>query len=669
MTTPVDGGGNAAIEVLKATTDRIIGTGQDQQQGKVVTKQSSNISKEQNKQQLRSGEELLAEAEARIQQSGESFDVLDVRSLRRLANSLERKLNDNLEARLKYADDPEKFMDSEVELDAEIKKLMYVSGSPELYPTMVELNVIPKLLQLMSHENSDIVADVVELLADLSENDPEEDAVEEIKVLLQDIIQHNGIEILVERLGKLHENDELEQQMIHHILQLLSNIAEIIPSAGDTIIEKTPFLKLMDKTLSSGKQFYQNKGSMIEVVANTVAVSPQARARLGSFNTMECLLKALHNYKAIKGESTRLEEEEAEFVENLADILCYCLLLPENKTNFYNNEGVQLMILLIRKRSVVARSTIRLLSYALQNFLPACEMFVDHEGLRFLFAVFMSKLKFGSKTVQEQQELEALALDMISSLLQHLPQGTRRDRVASKFVENEFEKSDRLLEIFWDTYRELQGLELMLQDFQDQSQDVGQRINELNLKLQTICLIITHLWGFGDTMLNKRIITLLHQRGYTLAHVGAVLQQRYIDVKSGLGSEDQDTVEADMRKIEQLLMTIGEELQQEDENQQPITAQSERNGLQTGGDEEEMQQPKEPEPEPLPPLPPQPPRTQKQISKPSKQREEREERKTRDVRKRAQDNAGDVDRQERSSKKRRNDYVADDRKASRNKYR
>ncbi len=47
-----------------------------------------------------------------------------------------------------------------------------------------------------------------------------------------------------------------------------------------------------------------------------------------------------------------------------------------------------------------------------------------------------------------EAEVEERSISVISSLFQGLPRGSKRDRVSSKFVENEFEKCDRLMEIF-----------------------------------------------------------------------------------------------------------------------------------------------------------------------------------------------------------------------------
>ena len=48
----------------------------------------------------------------------------------------------------------------------------------------------------------------------------------------------------------------------------------------------------------------------------------------------------------------------------------------------------------------------------------------------------------------EEAEEEERALSTIANLFQGLSRGSRRDRLSAKFVENEFEKCDRLMELY-----------------------------------------------------------------------------------------------------------------------------------------------------------------------------------------------------------------------------
>ena len=56
------------------------------------------------------------------------------------------------------------------------------------------------------------------------------------------------------------------------------------------------------------------------------------------------------------------------------------------------------------------------------------------------------KHKKGAENTEQEEEEHSVSV--ISNLFQGLSRGSRRDRVAAKFVENEFEKCDRLMELY-----------------------------------------------------------------------------------------------------------------------------------------------------------------------------------------------------------------------------
>lgn len=76
----------------------------------------------------------------------------------------EKRTLKNQEMRIKFPDNPEKFMESELELHEAIHELHVVATVPDLYPVLVQLNAIPSLLELLSHENTDISVGIVDLL-------------------------------------------------------------------------------------------------------------------------------------------------------------------------------------------------------------------------------------------------------------------------------------------------------------------------------------------------------------------------------------------------------------------------------------------------------------------------------------------------------------------------
>jgi beta-catenin-like protein 1 len=65
-----------------------------------------------------------------------------------------------------------RFIDSEADLDSAIKGLLPISQSPSLaYPELVRSGAITLLMGLLTHENMDIVIDVVELVYELTDED------------------------------------------------------------------------------------------------------------------------------------------------------------------------------------------------------------------------------------------------------------------------------------------------------------------------------------------------------------------------------------------------------------------------------------------------------------------------------------------------------------------
>ena len=106
---------------------------------------------------------------------------------------------------------------------------MQVAGSPELYPVLVDIEgCILTLLACLSHENTDIAADTLELFMELTGGgeqgclviitltltlntlfpirpDAVEEYQEEAKMLVDAMIEGNALELLVQRLLSLNE--------------------------------------------------------------------------------------------------------------------------------------------------------------------------------------------------------------------------------------------------------------------------------------------------------------------------------------------------------------------------------------------------------------------------------------------------------------------------------
>ena len=66
----------------------------------------------------------------------------------------------------------DRFIDSEADLDLALKALLPLAQAPVIaYPEMVKSGALSRLIGLLSHENADIVIDVVEVINELTDED------------------------------------------------------------------------------------------------------------------------------------------------------------------------------------------------------------------------------------------------------------------------------------------------------------------------------------------------------------------------------------------------------------------------------------------------------------------------------------------------------------------
>lgn len=80
-------------------------------------------------------------------------------------------------------------MDSEIALDAEVKALLELAASPELYPQFVRAGGPALVAQVLVHENADIALGAVDLLAEITDTDALEGAEEEAEALVGNLVR------------------------------------------------------------------------------------------------------------------------------------------------------------------------------------------------------------------------------------------------------------------------------------------------------------------------------------------------------------------------------------------------------------------------------------------------------------------------------------------------
>lgn len=162
-------------------------------------------------------------------------------------------------------------------------------------------------------------------------------------------------------------------------------------------------------------------------------------------------------------------------MENVFDALCAALTEPENKKLFLDAEGIDLMVLMMkyvncsvcesamkliwschREKKDSASQCIKVLDFTMSGAAgtTCCETFVEALGLKTLFSAFMGKTGKKGKGSASNNPASAISdetghiLGVLSSLFTNLPsESVARTRLLAKFVENDYEKVDRLLDV------------------------------------------------------------------------------------------------------------------------------------------------------------------------------------------------------------------------------
>ncbi|GMH44993.1 hypothetical protein BSKO_12950 [Bryopsis sp. KO-2023] len=490
---------------------------------------------------------LLKQAE----EQAKSFETLDSKAVRRLVLAFERKYKDNLEQRMKYSDQPERFMDSEVDLDQCVQDFLQLVNNPDLYPALVEANAIPHLLNLLTHENVDIAMDVVDLFQALTDTEDNEEWAAEFKVLVSTMLENNALELLIQRLGQLNETGEEEAGAIFNILTIIENMIDVSPEVSRLVVERKllrwMLLRLRPREFDSIKQY------VAELLAVLMQGGEYNLRMMGEMGGIDSILEGIAQFKSRDPQT----DDESEFLSNQFDALCSCLLLPENRAKFVESEGMELMLLILKQKTVARYGSIKVLEFATTQCPLACDRFVDVLGLKTLFSLFMARSRLSEKKDREKdQQAEEMLVTIIANLFQEIMKGSRRDRVAAKFVENEFEKCDRLMEIYFSYNARLGAEEARLAEMEDdllqEDEIMVARLNSGLSVLQQVCLIVAHLWSIGDLALNQRLLMLLHQKGHTLSQPRAILAEM-IDMIGGEGLER----EQQQKRLHQLLLGLG----------------------------------------------------------------------------------------------------------------
>lgn len=384
-------------------------------------------------------------------------EKIDSSWLRKLALNFEKRITKNAELRAKFEGDPQKFMGSEADLDADIKALSILTEHSELYQEFAKLGCVGSLVGLLAHENTDIAIDAVEIISELTDEDVEAEQ-DQWDAIVDAMVEADLLDLLVSNFSRLSESNESDRSGVYHALSVLENLSSR-PSLAEKIGQDTTILQwLLQRIQKRESPVSQNKQYAAEVLAILLQSSELNRTKLCDMEGVDVLLQLLSSYRKrdpIKG------TEEEEYVENVFDSLtCVADTVP-GKQKFIEAEGVELALIMLREGKMSKSRALRLLDHALGGLGGAgevCEKLVEAAGLKVIFSMFMKK--------QDGETTEHL-LGIFSSLLRNLPaQSAGRIRTLAKFVEKEYEKIVKLIALRRDYASKVQTVEAQIRNEQ-----------------------------------------------------------------------------------------------------------------------------------------------------------------------------------------------------------
>lgn len=455
-----------------------------------------------------------------VEEEETAGETLDENGLRKMILLFEKRNLRNQEMRIKFPDNPEKFMESEIDLHGIINELKVVATVPDLYPLLVDLNSIPSLLELLAHQNTDISVAVIDLLQELTDVDILHESLEGAEILISSLRKQQVCALLVQNLDRLDETVHEESEGVHNTLAIFENLSEIHPEIRKEATTQG-LLQWIIKRLKQKGPFNPNKLYCSEILSILVQDEDEIRLEFGVLDGIDVLLQQLAVYKRHDPNST----EEQEYMENLFNCLCSTLMAKENRDRFLKGEGLQLMNLMLREKKLSRNGSLKVLDHAMSgpDGKDNCNKFVDILGLRTIFPLFMTTPKKSKKRIISIESHEEHVASIIASMLRNC-KGSQRQRLLSKFTENEFEKVERLLELHLKYLDKVDAIDAEIDEDNDDEEAIYlKRLAGGLFTLQLIDYIVLEICATSEPI-KQHVVKILNLRKASMKRIRHIMR-------------------------------------------------------------------------------------------------------------------------------------------------
>lgn len=395
---------------------------------------------------------------------------------------------------------------------------------------------------------------------------------DESRILVESLIENGLLKIMVDNMNRINEKDEKESNGIYYTLSIIESLLEIMPILAIKLCKETNIFSFLIQNLGK-KENDQNKLYSSEILSLLLESDLECRNMFLNLKisvgnnkeeeTMDLLLRDINIWKK-KDPST---SEEQELIENMFDSLCSLLYEREGKKQFLELEGFALLKIIIKQQKYCRIPSLKVLDYSLLNSKENCDNFIQNDGIKYIFPAFMGR---GNKHTlrkknEYENEVEEHTISVIDTLFNYYNNETNKDifeRLIKKFTENDFEKCDRLIEIF-DKYWRLvskvneESINETLKDEMDED-EINEQIylSKLDAGLFTMqkCVVIIGTLLFYKPLCNH-IVSKCKEQGIDINTIKATLEDYYDGLSEGV-EEMNDVDKNDLQKTKNRILDI-----------------------------------------------------------------------------------------------------------------
>ena len=472
--------------------------------------------------------------------TGAAPEKIDVGWLRKTALNFEKRITKNAELRAKFEDQPQKFISSEADLDADIKGLSVLTEYPDLYPEFVRTGCVASLVSLLAHENTDIAIDAIEIMDELTDEGVNVEE-EHWEGLVDALLEADLLGLLVSNFSRLNEDDETDRNGVYHALAILENLCSKT-SAAERVGKDKKLLKwLLERIQRTEDPITQNKQYSAEILSILSQVAPVNRPQLVKLDAIDTMLQLIAPYRRRDPEKGGDEEE---YMENLFASLTCLVDEAEGKTKFLDAEGVELCLIMLKEGKKSKYPSLRLLDHAVganagaqvfQTSTQVSQKLVESGGLKTIFTLFMKP--------RDGRLMDHL-LSILASLLRLLPsESAERIRTLAKFVEKDYEKIIKLVKIHRDYSARMKRVDDSFKHVAEEDREdfelpiLLDKIEEGLFIFQTVDQVLAWLVAEDDGA-RRKITQLLAEQDETLGALGKTLKAQLDGLDRAEGNQD-----------------------------------------------------------------------------------------------------------------------------------